>query len=105
MFVCINFHKSSGQAIAVASGNWTSSSTWLGGIVPVPGSTVAIATGYTVNVDINTSLISNLVIDGTLITLNTANSSLNTLGGVGLLLTTTDVELLVVPQPVVTVTV
>ena len=41
-------------------GNWNSSTTWLGGVVPVSGNTVTIVGGASVNVDVTTATCASL---------------------------------------------
>lgn len=52
-----------GLRVAVASGNWSNTATWNGGVLPAAGDTVA-SNGFTVTIDqnVNISLISNGVL-------------------------------------------
>src|SRR5207302_5388297 len=56
----------SGAYISVTTGNWSSPSTWNLGFAPVACSTVTIAAGTTVTIDINNATASSTTINGTL---------------------------------------
>jgi hypothetical protein len=51
---------------SVASGNWSSASTWSGGVVPSTSDSVLISSGNTVNLDVATETCFNLEVAGTL---------------------------------------
>ena len=46
------------------TGNWSATTTWSGGVVPVAGDNVTIADGATVTLDVTTPLLSNLIVGG-----------------------------------------
>jgi len=71
-FLCLllfQFHKSDATTcIAIANGNWSSSATWSCGSVPNNNDTLLIPAGITVNMDVNTSAYTSmlLIVNGTL---------------------------------------
>src|SRR4051812_45245410 len=71
--------KSNAQSTAVASGSWSASATW-GGTIPAIGKSVSIPSGMTVTVDVNTVVVADISISGTLTIPNSASSTLNYLG-------------------------
>lgn len=54
-----------GPIISATSGNWSQTSTWVGGVVPTAGDYVEIATGHTVNLNNNPGACYKLTINGT----------------------------------------
>lgn len=70
---------------SIATGNWSAGATWVGGIAPVIGDKVIIATGHTVTVD-TTGLgggddtATGITVQGTLKASRTANSTLRCRG-------------------------
>jgi hypothetical protein len=57
-------------------GNWSSPSTWESGAVPTAADDAEIPAGVTVTLDIANAVCQNLIVNGTLVTLNTAATSL-----------------------------
>lgn len=55
-----------GNYVTVASGNWSSSSTWDSGIVPTSSDNATVSTGHIVSIDAANQTANNLVINGTL---------------------------------------
>ena len=51
---------------SAASGTWSNTATWVGGIIPTADNHVVIATGHAVTLDVNIARCQNLIIDGTL---------------------------------------
>lgn len=70
-----------GQAISSVSGNWSSALIW-SPAAPSAGQTVTIPAGVTVYVDVNTVIISDLIVNGTLIINADAISDLNIAGNI-----------------------
>jgi autotransporter-associated beta strand protein len=68
------------------TGNWNATSTWVGGVVPVAGNNVIIASGHTVtltaNVDIRFGGPANLTVTGTIV-MTGFNLSVGSLSGAG----------------------
>ncbi|HMM12292.1 MAG TPA: MBG domain-containing protein [Bacteroidales bacterium] len=61
---------------SAASGNWSAAATWVGGIVPSADNHVVIASGHTVNADVNIARAQNITINGTLAYAGTSPSQL-----------------------------
>ncbi len=97
--MCLGIYLLPFQAISqitatLTGGNWSATTTWVGGVVPSAGSSVTIPFSSTVSVNINTPIVNNVVVNGTLNIPNFATStlsysgnmtvsgSLNNLGGI-----------------------
>jgi hypothetical protein len=83
MIVCIctlSFLPNAGatQKTAIASGNWTNTSTWNGGLIPIQGDSVTIGIGFSVTIDANTASLGQLLLKGG--TLNGGKDTLFILG-------------------------
>lgn len=65
--------------LSAGTGNWNDPTKWSLGHVPLAGEQVTINTGHTISVNVNTALISDLVVDAgaTLNVLNIASSTLS----------------------------
>lgn len=72
---------SNGQATSSVSGNWSSPLIW-SPAAPTAGQTVTIPAGVTVYVDVTTVMISDLIVNGTLIINSDATSDLNIAGNI-----------------------
>ncbi len=70
------------QTSSTLGGNWSSPSTWASGMVPTAADDAEIPAGVTVTLDISNAVCQNLIVDGTLVTLNTAATGLTVYGDV-----------------------
>lgn len=74
------------QITSLASGNWSASTTWVGGVVPSSSDNVVIAAGHIVTLDITTAQCKDLTISGSSATLrfaiNGSSSGLTVFGNV-----------------------
>jgi hypothetical protein len=61
---------------SVATGNWGTAATWNCGHVPVTGDTVTIPLGQTVTLDVTTSVLASLTVNGVLTTAGTNGSDI-----------------------------
>lgn len=51
---------------SAATGNWNSTSTWTGGVIPTSNNNVVITSGHTVTSNVNTARMQNLTVEGTM---------------------------------------
>ena len=72
VFICFASTISKAQIVSDISGNWSSTSTWVGGVIPSANDDVVIAPGDTVTLDSPTAQMKNLTIQGALIFNKTA---------------------------------
>ncbi len=63
------------------TGNWGSTGTWTGGVVPTSDNNVVIAAGHTVTSNLNNVRMQNLTVDGTLNYSSATTTLLNTIQG------------------------
>jgi hypothetical protein len=73
--------KSNSQAISSVSGNWSSAFIW-SPAAPAAGQTVTVPAGVTLYVDVSTVMISDLIVNGTIIINADAISDLNISGNI-----------------------
>lgn len=70
-----------GEIISVASGNWSSASTWIGGAVPTSSDNVTVESGHTVVLDAPSLVCKDLTVKGTLNFINDGTAGGLTAGG------------------------
>lgn len=66
---------------SAASGNWNSTSTWTGGVIPTSDNNVVIASGHTVTSNVNIARMQNLTVNGTMNYSSTTTTLLNQILG------------------------
>lgn len=66
---------------SAATGNWNSTSTWSGGVIPTSDNNVVIASGNTVSSNVNIARMQNLTVNGTMNYSSTSTTLLNQILG------------------------
>ncbi len=66
----------------VSGGNWSSAASWPSGAVPTASDDVVIPAGVTVTIDVANAVCKDLIVDGTLVALNTSATALTVYGDV-----------------------